>query len=281
MGGGGNADEDAEQERESGGFRSGGKESGDGSGNAFVDVRAPDLEGSGGHVEAKADQNHRKAELQVATVDVRVAHGRDHGRVGGAVNEGDAVKEECRGEGAEEEILERRFAGFMRFAAIAGEDVAGDGTHFKADECGEEFLRRGKDAHTGGGEEKQGEKFRRIEIAALEIGSRAKHHEKGDKADKQVEEEAEGIGTNQAGEAGTVIPGGDDGKRGAADGADKREERKEVAVLEERLKQHDEHAEAAPNKLGHDENEISGGGHAGVHLAGAGPFRRSVFRSLR
>src|SRR5437667_2279309 len=89
-----------------------------------------------------------------------------------------------------------------------------------------------------------------------------------------MEEEAEGVRDNQSREPGAVVPSRDNRKNRTAESADQPQEREEVAVLEERLQQHDEDAEAAPDKLGQDKLHISEGGHAGVHLAGAGPFER-------
>src|SRR5262249_37949999 len=150
---------------------------------------------------------------------------------------------------------------FERVAAVSGEDVAGDGTHFEADEGGEEFLCGSEDAHAGGGEQNERQKLGRIKIFRFEIGLRRKNYKKNDGAKQQVEEEAKGVRENQAGKAGAVVPRRNDGKGSAAESADEAEEREEVAVLEKRLEQHDEDAESAPDQLGKNELHVSEGGH--------------------
>src|SRR5438034_7329810 len=91
-----------------------------------------------------------------------------------------------------------------------------------------------------------------------------------------MEEEATGVRKDWAGKARAVVPGRDDGEGGAADGSDEGEEREKVAILENRLEQHDENAERAPDEFGQNEMDISEGGQAGIHLAGAGPFGRDL-----
>src|SRR5205807_3388585 len=115
---------------------------------------------------------------------------------------------------------------------------------------------------------------------AFEVGLGRKDDEERHGAEQEVEEEAEGVRKNQAGKARAVIPGGDDRECSAADGSDEGEEREKVAVLENRLEQHDENAERAPDEFRQNEMNISEGGQAVIHLAGAGPFGRSVFLSL-
>jgi hypothetical protein len=61
MRGGGNGGKDAQEQRESGGFRSSGEERGDRRGRAFVDVGGPDLEGGQRDFKAEADQDERQA----------------------------------------------------------------------------------------------------------------------------------------------------------------------------------------------------------------------------
>src|SRR2546421_8320642 len=87
-----------------------------------------------------------------------------------------------------------------------------------------------------------------------------------------MEKEAKGVRKDEAGKARAVAPGRDDGEDSAADGSDQGEEREEVAVLENRLEQHDENAEGAPDEFRKNEMDISEGGQAVIHLAGAGPF---------
>ncbi len=49
--------EDAQQNREGGGFGAYGEECGNGGGRALIDVGSPDLEGGGGNLEAESDEH--------------------------------------------------------------------------------------------------------------------------------------------------------------------------------------------------------------------------------
>src|SRR5262245_22427520 len=112
-----------------------GEEGSDGRGSAFVNVGSPNLEGSSGDFEAEADEDASEAEFEEAALRIDSAHAGKSRGAGGAVNERDTKEKECSGERAKQEILERRFAGLEGVATVTGEDVAGDRTHFEADEC--------------------------------------------------------------------------------------------------------------------------------------------------
>ena len=129
--------DDAQEQREGGGFGRGGEQRDDGRGRAFVDVGRPDVEGRGGDFEENADEHERQRgddqglilrggrELR-DLVDLRGS--------GGAEDERDAVEQKCGGEGAEEEVLDGGFRAAAGLLAVAGEDVGGDGGDFESDE---------------------------------------------------------------------------------------------------------------------------------------------------
>jgi len=114
----------------------------------------------------------------------------------------------------------------------------------------------------------------------FEVRLGCENDQEGYGAEQQMEEKAEGIRKDESGKARAVVPGGDDREGGAADGADERQEREEVPVLKNRLEQHYENAESAPNEFRQDEMDIGEGGQTVVHLAGAGPFERCICRCL-
>src|SRR5262249_28511666 len=148
----------------------------------------------------QADKDEGKAELQETHLRMSEVGGCECSGAGCAVEERNSEKEKRRGKRTEQEIFQSRFAGLKCVAAVSGENVAGDGTHFEANECGEKLLRGGENAHAGSCEENECEKFGRIEIFGFEIGLRSENHEECDGAEKQVEEEAESVRENQAGE---------------------------------------------------------------------------------
>ncbi len=198
--GGVNIGKDAQEQGESRGFGSRGKERGNGSGSAFVNVRSPNLERRSGDLEAQADEDEGEAELEHGARGIGGIHFQEIRCAGDSVNQRDAVEKKGRGKRAEKEILHRGFAGFQCVAAVAGEDVAGDGAHLEADERGEEFLRGGENAHARSGEEDERVEFRILEPFTLEIGGRAENNEYGHQADEMAEEDAERIGGDKAGE---------------------------------------------------------------------------------
>ena len=56
-------DEDAQEDSEGGGFRSGGEECGDGSRRALVDIGRPDLEWRRRHLEREADEHEHRNDI--------------------------------------------------------------------------------------------------------------------------------------------------------------------------------------------------------------------------
>ena len=86
-----------------------------GEGDALVDVGRPHVEGHRGHLEAEADQQEGQPGEQHPVVGHHVAGQEvgdlgEVGRSGGAVDQGDAVDEHRRREGAEDEVLEAGLA---------------------------------------------------------------------------------------------------------------------------------------------------------------------------
>ena len=183
----------------------GGEQRGDGRGRAFVNVGAVNLEWRGDDFEAQADEDQREADdgerIEVALRGdqffERGLHQVNARGARGAVHHGDAVEEKRGGEGAEDEIFQRGFVGFYGAAAEAGEDVAGDGAHFQADERGDEFVRTGEDAHAGCGEQDQRIIFAALDAFLVEILHGTENREGGRDDHDYVDKNAEGIGADQ------------------------------------------------------------------------------------
>src|SRR5215469_6526958 len=87
-----------------------------------------------------------------------------------------------------------------------------------------------------------------------------------------MEEEAEGVGTNEREKADASVLVGKNAGSGACKRADESHDSKEWAALGERLEEHQQNAEAAPEQLGQDPVEIVGAGSGDRHLAVARPF---------
>jgi hypothetical protein len=79
-----------------------------------------------GNLEKNSDKHHGEGafdEKLILCVCGAAGDVVDGGGAGGAEDEGDAVEEECGGEGAEKEVLDGRFRTFPGLFALSGEDV--------------------------------------------------------------------------------------------------------------------------------------------------------------
>src|SRR5580692_4263654 len=237
--------ENAQQQGEGGGFGAGGKERGDGRGRAFVDVGRPNLERRSGDFEAEADENQGQAKTQQHAGRIGGGQVLQVGAATDAVDERNAVEEEGRGEGAEQKIFYGGFGGLDGVATVASEDVAGDGRHFEADEGGKQFLSGSENAHPSGGKQDESIKFGGVEILAFKIGIGGEDDQECYQADEPVKEQAIDIALDQAAE--TRAGNTEEGEQRAERGADHGDEGDGLAKLHEGLKQHEDHAKAAPS----------------------------------
>src|ERR1035437_2744441 len=149
-------DENAQEDGEGSGLRSGGEERGDGGRRALVDVGRPYLEGRGGDFEGQSDEHQGGGDGQDGVgclVQNGAANQQQVDAAGGAVDQRHAVQEEGGGEAAEQEILERRLVRALIVAQIAGQDIARDGGDLEANEDHDQVVRGGHQALPGDGEQ--------------------------------------------------------------------------------------------------------------------------------
>ena len=96
----GRVNHEADEDREGGGLGSGGHEGHHGRRRAFVNVGRPDVEGSAGDLEAESGEDEGDGDvgerLDVSGGAERGRDVKDVGGAGGAVEQGNAVEEECR-----------------------------------------------------------------------------------------------------------------------------------------------------------------------------------------
>ena len=151
-------EEHAQQHRERRRFRAGGHERDDRSWRAFINVGRPDMERRRRHLEAQSDEHQPHCEVRqgglLGLQEVRNVV--DVGGSGGAVDHGHAVKEERSGEGAEQEILQRRLGAFGGAAAHSGQNVSRDRRNFQRDEDQHQFDGGRHQHHADGAEQNQG-----------------------------------------------------------------------------------------------------------------------------
>ncbi len=163
---------DAEQDGEGSGLGRGGHEADDRGGCTLIDVGRPDMERSGGDLEAQADKDEGEGgegEGRGRSGLEAEGDGVDVGRAGGPERESDAVKEEGGGEGAEQEVLDGGLGAGGLALAEAAEDVGGNRGDFEADEDHEELDRAGHEHHADGAEAEQGEVLACVAGVAFEV----------------------------------------------------------------------------------------------------------------
>ena len=92
----------------------------------------------------------------------------------------------------------RRFRAFGVALAEAGHDVGGDRRDFEADEDQQQLDGGGHEQHADCAEDDQREEFALVVDCALHGVERDEQSDENDAADQDMEEDAEGIGLDQA-----------------------------------------------------------------------------------
>ncbi len=196
------ADEDAQDRGERGGLGRRRHERGHRGGRALVHVGRPHVERRGRDLEAEADQQQGEADEQHAVVEEHDAREelRDAGEVrgaGGAVDERDAVEEDGRREGAEQEVLE---PGLLRGEALAverGEHVQRDREDLERQEDGDEVVGRRHQHHAGGRAQHQREVLGALEVLAPQVAAGQQQREQGGAEDHRLHEHREPVDRDQ------------------------------------------------------------------------------------
>ena len=145
-------------------------ERGHGGGGTLVDVGHPGLERRGADLEEQTDGEHPHADVEQGLVAGAVDHGlvddAEVHRAGVAVDERDAVEEEGGGEGAEEEVLHRRFLAQQAPApGQATQQVEREREHLESHEHGEQVTGRREEHHPADREQQQ-----RVDLGVVEAG---------------------------------------------------------------------------------------------------------------
>jgi hypothetical protein len=154
------------------------EEGGDGRRTALVDVRDPDVEGHGADLEAEADDDEEQAELERgghrARVVDRCAHRGEVEVAGRAVDPGDAVDEEGRGERADDHELDAGLDRARQAGPPGRHEEERDRDQLEADEERDEVVDRREQAHAQRREHEQ-----RRELGAARRGGGARRVPRG------------------------------------------------------------------------------------------------------
>ena len=115
------------------------------------------------------------------------------GRAGGAVDEGDAVEEDRRGEGAEDEVLHGRLARLGPAAVEAGQHVQGDREDLEAEEDHDQVVGRGHEHGARRREQGQHVELGPVEALPPQVAVGDQRAEDDGAADQDHEEDAEAV----------------------------------------------------------------------------------------
>src|SRR5581483_2634819 len=195
---------------------------------AFVYVGRPLMERHGGYLEEKAgsDGDHSQQHEQVGGTtqleggahDVEICardlqgHSQgaiDLGHGADAIQQREAVGQQARTEGAEQQIFHGGLVGAALVAQKAGEDVKADGHGFEAEKLHDQVVTGGHEHHADGGKQEQRVVFAVMFVFDLEIANgkqndqrRRDQKDHSEKQEKRVDDDgaieaANGIGAQR------------------------------------------------------------------------------------
>ena len=244
--------EDAQQNRERGGFGAD-REECRRPGRARPDRRRAPRSGTGAAeilkpnptnisaAAAPASANEAAPEVCSALADLIQIGG-----TGDAVDPGDAVEQERGGERTQQKIFERGFVVARVVAQVAGEDVGRDGGNLQADEDHDQLIGGDHDALADDAEQDQGVEFAARRIFAAQIfGGADEDRENADADHQHAEEGGEAIDDQHVVKAAPGSPVAEnDATRAASERRRWRAVAKIVALVvvgEDGFQQHDQH----------------------------------------
>ena len=117
---------------------------------------------------------------------------------GRAVDEAEAVEEQGRGEGTDEDVLDAGFDGAAPVDGVAGEDVEAEAEEFVGDVGGQQLARRDHRHHGEDGEEEDAVELAVAAQVLLHVVCRGDDHEGGDGEEEELEEGREAVDVEEA-----------------------------------------------------------------------------------
>ncbi len=156
------------------------------------------MEGHRAHLEGEAHEDEEQAHeeqlhVRFAARDRRADAG-EVGVSGGGVDQRGAEEEDRRGEGAEEEVLERALDGARAAAAEAGQRVHAQGHRLEPHEEGEHVGGSSEHHRAEGAEDEKDVELAALEAVLTQVATGEQRAQPTAEADGHVEEEAEPVG---------------------------------------------------------------------------------------
>ena len=213
------------------------------------------MERRGGNFEAQADEHERRRNICQNGHATGAQYLADHVNVGGsgrAEHERNAVEKECGGERSQQKVLQRRFGARGVAPPEARQHVGRDRRDFQGNENKHEFNRRRHQAHAHRAEQDEPVVLPSADALHLQILERTEDHHRRNGDDEDVKEDAEAFHANHVPESGSGVLRHPEGrcKRGqSADQRDRAERLVAVFFVEQRIDDHDQHAEDREHQL--------------------------------
>ena len=217
------AGEQADQKDHGGDFWRRAHEGGDRGGGAFVDVRGPHVERDGRDFEAQAGDDEDNPDGEAGRGEFGVGHGfgdvvEGHA-AGEAVDQGDPVQQQARGQGTENEVFQASLGGTALIAGEGGQHIDRQAHQFEAEIQRHQAAGRDHQHHADGGEQHQDGDLEAAQVGVFVVVEREHHAEADRGQDQQLGEAAIGVDGEQAVIA-VAGDAGDDQHRGQQQGAD-------------------------------------------------------------
>jgi len=164
-------------------------------GSAFVDVGRPHVEGGRRDLESQtADHEDQAEEDAGAGLPLhRRRNGVEADGAGEAVDQGGAVEQQARGQGAEHEVLQAGLGGLRIIPLKGGHDIERQGLELDPDVEAEEVPCPGHHTHAEGRQQDQDRKLEVADAAPLEPGLAEGNDDHAPETDHHLGEDRGGV----------------------------------------------------------------------------------------
>ena len=190
--------QDAHEEGHGGDFGGGGEEGGDRGGRALIDIGRPHMEGHGGDLEGEGgddeDNAHHHAGGDTLLGRERIGQTVKIRGAGEAIDQGCAIEQQARGQGAEDEVFQPGLGGAGIVTVDGGDDVERQAEQFEAHIERHEVIGRDHHHHADGGEEQQHGEFEAREALLFEEIHRQHEAHGGAEQAEHLHESGEAVG---------------------------------------------------------------------------------------
>ena len=234
-------------------------------GRAFVGIGRPHVEGHRRQLEAQACHNQRKPGPQrgadVAGLTQFLGNGIEPGNAQRAVNHAQAVEQDSRRQGSNDDVLQAAFVGLGIPQRVGHHHVQAEAQQFQRNVSCQQLPGHGHQVHAQNGEEQETVKFAGMVQEFLDVVNRTENDEDANPAEEDLEEQGVRIHRQQAVVQRLVLPGQHQHRQdGQTDQPQGRQPAQQVLMLIIQEKVQDEHQEreARQDKLRRQQMQVGG-----------------------